>query len=206
MGAGRFSEPWRQWRASVDLDEYETRWDRLAAAGEAVHGEADLVMRYAPRSVLDAGCGMGRVAIELAARGVDVVGVDLDADLLARARRRAPQLVWVEDDLSRLDLDRRFDVVVMAGNVLPFADEPVRAAVVAACARHLERGGLLITGAGLRDDWPTLAAFDGWCADSGLELVGRLGGWTGEAFGEPAAYAVSIHRHPGATAVPTVER
>jgi SAM-dependent methyltransferase len=53
----------------------------MADAGESVHGEVDLVMSLlaehefgdSPR-VLDAGCGTGRVAIELAARGVDVAG------------------------------------------------------------------------------------------------------------------------------------
>ena len=44
------------------------------------------------RRVLDAGCGTGRVAIELARRGIEVVGVDADPDMLERARRRAPQL------------------------------------------------------------------------------------------------------------------
>ncbi len=62
-------------------DTYDRRWEELAAAGQNVHGEADLVESLAPRSVLDAGCGTGRVAVELARRGIDVVGVDLDASL-----------------------------------------------------------------------------------------------------------------------------
>lgn len=55
------SDAWRQFRERLDLDEYDARWDRLAAAGEDVHGEAEFVMAYAPRSVLDGGCGTGRV-------------------------------------------------------------------------------------------------------------------------------------------------
>ena len=76
------SDAWRRFRRHVDLDEYDARWDRLAAAGEEVHGEADFVMALRPTSVLDAGCGTGRVAIELARRGVEVVGVDADPDML----------------------------------------------------------------------------------------------------------------------------
>src|SRR4051812_23673357 len=98
-------------------DEYQRRFDDLAASGAHVHGEADFVMTLLPRSVLDAGCGTGRVAIELAARGVDVVGVDVDASMIATARRLAPKLEWVEHDLITLGLGREFDVVVMAGNV-----------------------------------------------------------------------------------------
>ena len=96
------SDEWASWRRTVDLSGYDERWARMAAAGQNPHGEADLVMRFAPTSVLDAGCGTGRVAIELARRGVDVVGVDLDDDLLAVAREKAPQLTWVTADLARL--------------------------------------------------------------------------------------------------------
>ena len=55
---------------------YDDRFDRLASAGVDVHGEAALVDSYGPGSVLDAGCGTGRVAIELSRRGHPVVGVD----------------------------------------------------------------------------------------------------------------------------------
>ena len=82
------SRPENRWLRTKDLsgDAYDAPYDQLAAAGENVHGEADFVMRYAPASVLDAGCGTGRVARELARRGVDVVGIDLDQDMLSDQR------------------------------------------------------------------------------------------------------------------------
>src|ERR1700732_4830520 len=58
--------------------DYQRRFDELASSGVDVHGEATFVVRRAPASVLDAGCGTGRVAIELARRGITVVGVDVD--------------------------------------------------------------------------------------------------------------------------------
>src|SRR5687767_2785244 len=100
-----------------DGDRYQQRFDALAASGANVHGEADFVAAYEPSSVLDAGCGTGRVGIELARRGVDVVGADVDASMLATARRLAPDITWVETDLAALDLGRSFDVVLLAGNV-----------------------------------------------------------------------------------------
>ena len=81
----RDTRPVTRWQG----DEYQRRFDELASKGVDVHGEADFVMRYRPASVLDAGCGTGRVAIELARRGVDVVGVDVDASMLATAPRTA---------------------------------------------------------------------------------------------------------------------
>ena len=73
---------------------------------------------------LDAGCGMGRVSIELARRGIDVVGVDLDDDLLAFARRAEPSMCWVLADLATMHLGQRFDVVAMPGNVMMFCRPP----------------------------------------------------------------------------------
>lgn len=71
-------------------DAYQARFDEIAAGGGEVHGEAELVRSLGPGSVLDAGCGTGRVAVELARHGIEVVGVDLDASMLATARRLAP--------------------------------------------------------------------------------------------------------------------
>jgi 2-polyprenyl-3-methyl-5-hydroxy-6-metoxy-1,4-benzoquinol methylase len=55
---------------SVSGEVYDATYERRAAAGEDVHGEANFVQRFAPASVLDAGCGTGRVGIELARRGL----------------------------------------------------------------------------------------------------------------------------------------
>ena len=45
--------------------DYDRRFEELAAEGRDMHGEAALVDSYGPMSVLDAGCGTGRVALEL---------------------------------------------------------------------------------------------------------------------------------------------
>src|SRR5579863_6979176 len=71
---------------------YDDAWKRLEAGGHNPHGEADFVVSLRPTSVLDAGCGTGRVAIELARRGLDVVGVDLDPVMLRQAEAKAPEL------------------------------------------------------------------------------------------------------------------
>jgi SAM-dependent methyltransferase len=192
--AGFGGGDWARWREQVDLSDYDERWKRMADSGQNPHGEADLVCAYEPHSVLDAGCGTGRVAIELARRGIAVVGTDLDADMIAAARAKAPTLTWIESDLGDVVLDPPVEVVVMAGNVIPFVSPSRRPAAVAACARALVDGGRVIAGFQLRDGWPTLADYDGWCADAGLVLEDRWSTWDRHPFTNGDAYAVSVHR------------
>jgi SAM-dependent methyltransferase len=177
-----------------DGDDYQARFDRLAATGADVHGEADLVAGFAPTAVLDAGCGSGRVAIELARRGIDVVGVDVDDSMLATARRLAPQLTWVRGDLADLDLGRTFDVVVMAGNVPLFTPAGTQAALVAGVGRHVASDGVLVAGFGVGRGYP-LERYDADCRAAGLELATRWSTWDRAAWSAGDGYAVSVHRH-----------
>src|SRR5437016_5447581 len=105
-------------------DAYDARFERLERAGIDVHGEANLVesllRERGGTRVLDAGCGTGRVAIELARRGFQVTGVDIDPTMLDSARRKAPELRFLLRDLATLDLREHFDAVVLAGNVMLF--------------------------------------------------------------------------------------
>jgi SAM-dependent methyltransferase len=173
---------------------YQARFDELAASGADVHGEATFVRGYEPSSVLDAGCGSGRVAIELARHGVEVVGVDVNVSMLAAARATAPALTWVEADLASLELGRTFDLVVMAGNVLLFTERGTEPEVVAACARHSER--LVVAGFQL-DGRCVLGDYDAWCDAAGLTLVERFATWDRAPF-DDGDYAVSVHRQsPG---------
>jgi 2-polyprenyl-3-methyl-5-hydroxy-6-metoxy-1,4-benzoquinol methylase len=176
-------------------DDYDARWRALAAAGKSIHGEADFVCRFEPASVLDAGCGTGRVAIELAARGIDVVGVDLDPAMIGHARVKAPALEWIDADLATVDVGRRFDIVVMAGNVMIFVAPQTEAAVVANMASHLVPGGHLIAGFQLGRAFGVVA-YAAAAADAGLERVGRYGTWEGAAWTAADDYAVSVHRAP----------
>jgi len=65
-----------------------------------------------PASVIDVGCGTGIHAAALAARGYDVLGVDLDAAMLERAAGEHPEVTFVASDVQTLNLDRRFDAAI----------------------------------------------------------------------------------------------
>jgi SAM-dependent methyltransferase len=179
--------------SSTSGDSYDARWKEMAAKGQSIHGEADFVCRFEPASVLDAGCGTGRVAIELARRGIDVVGVDLDEAMLAAARAKAPDLAWITADLRDVDLGRTFDVVVMPGNVMIFLAPGTERAVVANMARHVSPGGRLIAGFQLRRGYE-LSHYDADCVTVGLHLDARYATWEGGPWKSGGDYAVSVHR------------
>ena len=170
--------------------EYQQRFDDLAASGVDVHGEAAFVMRFAPASVLDAGCGTGRVAVELARRGVSVVGADADASMLSVARDASADVEWIQSDVAALNLGRVFDVVLMAGNVPLFTPPGTQGDLVAGCARHV--GGVLIAGFQLNRGY-SAADYDADCAAAGLALAERYATWDAEPFAD-GDYAVSVHR------------
>lgn len=180
-------------------DDYDARWAKLAAAGKSVHGEADLVANLLRESrdtrVLDAGCGTGRVAIELAKRGFSVVGVDSDAAMLASARAKAPEMQWLHADLVEMDIHagESFDVVVAAGNVMIFLASGTERAVVSQLAARLAPGGLLVSGFQLNTGRLTLERYDEYAAAAGLQLEHRWSTWDRKPFAGDD-YAVSLHR------------
>lgn len=191
-----------RWNERDDVqrgDDYDARWKAMAAAGESVHGEADLVSALleefdvATPSVLDAGCGTGRVAIELAARGIETVGVDLDEPMLAEARRKAPGQTWVSGDLLDVDAGDGFDLVVMAGNVMIFVTPGTEAAVVQNMAGHLRPGGLLVAGFQTGGSRLSADGYDAHCRAAGLTAVARWSTWDREPF-DGGDYTVSVHR------------
>jgi len=116
--------------------------------------------------------------------------------MLAVARERSPEVGWFEADLAAPDLDlgRRFDVVVAAGNVMIFVDAGTEGAVVANLARHLEADGALVAGFQLEPRGLTLARYDEVASAAGLVLTDRFATWDRQPFAPGGAYAVSVHR------------
>ena len=183
-------------------DDYDAAFRARERSGHDVHGEASFVEQLGPASVLDAGCGTGRVAIELARRGIDTVGVDVDSVMLDAARAKAPQLDWRLGDLSDITVDgtdtgtpRKFDVVVLAGNVMIFLRPGAEAAVLANLARHAAAGGVLVAGFQLLPGRLDLATYDQCAEQAGLELDSRFATWDRAPWAPGGDYAVSVHRH-----------
>lgn len=184
-------------RVPLSPEHYDERWEALAARGVEVHGEADLVdalLGALGTRILDAGCGTGRVAIELGRRGYATVGIDVDPDLLARARAKAPSLEWIDGDLATLTPGTApgpFAAVVLAGNVMIFVAPGTEARVLANISARLEPGGLLIAGFQLSGRL-ALADYETHAVAAGLEPVARWSTWDRAPFTATSDYVVAV--------------
>lgn len=182
---------------------YQRVFDQLDNERSDIHAEARFVasLHLPPARVLDAGCGTGRVAIELTRLGFHCVGVDADLDLVEAARDRDPATHFIHQDLAELYLrSQAFDLALMAGNVVPLLNPGTLYQALDRLAAHVRPEGLLVAGFGLDHAHlppgvpvTTLAAYDRACAPAGFSLRNRYAGWVRERWSPRSGYAVSVH-------------
>jgi len=121
----------------------------------AIHLEQRLALEpwlkiAAGTRVLDVGCGVGRWSRLLAARGADVLGVDLSPTMIAQARRRAAaggvadRCRFEVQDLSNLHVGERFDLILGVTVLQHILDPGALRAALAAMTAHLAAGGRMI--------------------------------------------------------------
>src|SRR5579862_1586326 len=97
---------------------------------ELAEGEVVASVLPAGASVLELGCGTGRITRQLVRLGYRVTAVDESPEMLAHVRDAEA----VEARIEGLDLGRRFDAVLLASNLL--SDDGARTAFLETCARH----------------------------------------------------------------------
>lgn len=123
-------------------------WRRAHSPEEsrARAGDFARALRLAPgEHVLDVPCGDGRLALELAARGAHVTGLDASTELVNAARRRAAErgleLELATGDMRALAWRAEFDAALCAGSSFGYFDSPGDDEFLAGVARALRRGG-----------------------------------------------------------------
>ena len=137
-------------------------------------GDIDLYLSLARRTggpILELAVGSGRVAVQLAAAGHDITGVDIDPAMLARARRHAEaaghgtaeHLILVEDDIEtvRLTDAGSYRLALIALNsILLLASRGAQRRALQTLAAHLGEGGVAAVDVWLPDA-DDLSRFDG---------------------------------------------
>jgi len=105
--------------------------------------------RKARGAVLELACGTGRLTIPIAQSGVEIVGLDLSASMLAHARTKAQAagvaIEFVEGDCRLIDFERKFGLIFMAFNSMQHLhDHASLAALFANVRKHLVEGGRFV--------------------------------------------------------------
>lgn len=91
--------------------------------------------------VLDVACGTGDVSIALSRKGLNVTGVDISANMMDIARKKAPEITFRYGDASSLPFeDGTFDAVTIAFGIRNFDK---RAQCIRELYRVLKDGGML---------------------------------------------------------------
>jgi SAM-dependent methyltransferase len=107
------------------------------------------VLGLAPgKRVLDLACGSGTQARRLAARGLDVVGVEIAPSLVAYDRQQAAEqglttACFEQGDMRALDYDGKFDAVLLLSGSFGFFDDRTNLDVLRRMVRALRPGGWL---------------------------------------------------------------
>src|SRR5690606_5608526 len=184
---------------------YAQRWRDLAAAGHDLDGEARFISALVPpgSSILDAGCGTGRVGGYLSERGYQVVGVDLDETLIEEARNSFPDADWRVGDLATFDYQvltsvdvtpetgRGFDVIVSAGNVLTFLDPASRVPALTRLRQVLGEHGRVVTGFGAGRGY-SFQQYEEYLLLAGLRVEARFATWDVRPFTPESEFLVCV--------------
>lgn len=103
---------------------------------------AELGFKAKGASVLDIGCGPGRIAIPLAKAGAKVTGIDISGKVLEYLRANAAaegvsiktiQSSWWDADIDELDLRKKFDLVI--ASMTPSVKDPRTFDKMIACSK-----------------------------------------------------------------------
>lgn len=142
----------KQWYEEL-FENYAETYDKEVFT-QGTLGEVDFIeqeMGYdKSKKILDIGCGTGRHAIELSARGYDVTGVDLSRSQLLRAIEKAKSrnldISFTIADARHLDYQEEFDVVLLIceGAFSLMETDEMNYAILANAGKALKKHGKLI--------------------------------------------------------------
>ncbi len=80
--------------------------------------------KTSPKLILDLGCGTGSMTNLMATKGYEMIGVDLSEDMLAVARDKAKEensdVIYLNQDMTKLDLYGTIDAVISCGDALNY--------------------------------------------------------------------------------------
>lgn len=107
--------------------------------------EVDIIQGAVPAgaTILELGCGVGRMTRPLTQRGFDVTAVDESPEMLERVAGIGVRTV--QSPIELLDLgSERFDVVLLASFLIHAGDPSVQRGLLSTCRRHVADDGCVL--------------------------------------------------------------
>jgi SAM-dependent methyltransferase len=144
---GELRKKKRQWFEELFNDDYGRTLPKLRDAylAREVKFIEDALGCDKGATILDLGCGPGEQAVALAARGYEVIGIDLSLAMLARAADEAAEknqrINFLQGDMRDLTFDEAFDGIYCWGTTFGYFDDAKNMEVVQKIHKALRRGG-----------------------------------------------------------------
>jgi SAM-dependent methyltransferase len=165
---------WRGFFATPQWVEMHSQIDR-----EHTGAEIDTIIRHldlAPgMHLLDIPCGLGRHAVELAARGIKVTGVDITQPLLDVARERAMmrgvEIALQQCDMRHISWEGEFDAVLCYWGSFGYFDDAGNLEFLRAVARSLKAGGRFLIDTQVAETLYSIFRVKGWTQHEQLYVL-----------------------------------
>jgi SAM-dependent methyltransferase len=121
-------------------------YDLVVPSSGAPQADESARLLAGRKAIVDVGCGTGRNSLALAEAGFDVVGIDASPDMVAVARKRAPELTFEVADLTSWQAASPFDGALCRGVLNDITENVERQAAMDSLWQLLRPGGLLVLG------------------------------------------------------------
>jgi SAM-dependent methyltransferase len=161
----------------TDLEYLDRRYAESFDAEEEVRDDFDFMVDLAnevdARTIVDLGCGTGRLATYLAADGRRVIGIDPAPAMIDVARRRqdGERIEWIVGDASAIATTDA-DLVVMTGNITGYiVDDGDWLAVLQHIRDALRAGGRIAFSSRNAEDRAWERWGEGYTLDNGVVHV-----------------------------------
>ncbi len=133
------------------FNEYAEIYDELFSAasdyGQEVGFYDKILRKNKCKSILEVGCGCGHRGKLFINKGYDYVGLDISEAMLGIARRKYPEIRFVQGDVRKLSLKQKFDAIIFVGkgSVYLTTDDDVMSALKS-MKRLVGKGVIIIDG------------------------------------------------------------
>lgn len=130
-------------------------------ASTQIHPEFQKLLASGKFKMLDAGCGNGRIASQLAKQGHRITGIDINKSEILHARSLYPKIQFHVEDAGSLSFENEaFDHVITLG-LFGGVDRQTRSSIFLECFRVLKPGGYIYLGEFARILDPTIRTSKG---------------------------------------------